>query len=210
MTVRLANLPIVAVMGGTTFVAVTAFVLAYDGSRGAATDAGIAQAGWYPFCIEGVIVCASVATLRLRRRVYPWLILLVFSGVSVAANVLHAWEQPGWMWWSLAFAAVPPLALPICVHLLLMVGRGGAPAALGGTVRGTSRGESDPRAGDTSQAGESEPDPLLLVGQAVAADVHKRGERLTRRRLIDGIRERGHTVSTTRATELLNRLRDAA
>ena len=117
-----AVLSLAAVMAGTAFVAVTAFVLAYDGSAGAARDAGIAKAGWYPWCIEGVIVCASVATLTLKRR-YPWLILLSFTAVSVAANVLHAWKQPGWQWWSLAFAAVPPLALPICVHLLLMVGR---------------------------------------------------------------------------------------
>lgn len=112
-----------AIVAGTAFVAVTAFVLAYDGSRGAAVDAGIQAAAWYPFCIEGVIVCASVATLALARRAYPWVILLLFSAVSVAANVLHAWQHPGAHLWSLAFAAVPPLALPICVHLLLMVVR---------------------------------------------------------------------------------------
>ena len=163
---RLTNVAVLAVMAATTFVAVTAFVLAYDGSRGAAMDAGIEQAGWYPFCIEGVIVCASVATLRLRRRFYPWVILLAFSAVSVAANVLHAWEQPGWQWWSLAFAAVPPLALPICVHLLLMVGRPRGEAVAGSQeVReevadaggsGPLEPESDPSApGQAGQAGLS-------------------------------------------------------
>jgi hypothetical protein len=139
-------------MAGTTFVAVTAFVLAFDGSRGAAADAGIAQAGWYPWCIEGVIVCASLCTLVLDRR-WPWFILLAFTAVSVAANVLHAWEQPGWMWWSLAFAAVPPLALPICVHLVLMVV--GRPRGLvtAGSV-GTSSGE------EVTDAGGSGEDPV--------------------------------------------------
>lgn len=110
-----------AVVVATAFVAVTAFVLAYDGSRGAAVDAGITAAGWYPFCIEGVIVCSSVATMALAGRAYPWVILLLFTAVSVAANVLHAWQHPGTHWWSLVFAAVPPLALPICVHLVLIV-----------------------------------------------------------------------------------------
>lgn len=114
----------------TAFVAVTAFVLAYDGSRGAAVDAGIRSAGWYPFCIEGVIVCASVATISLPGRRYPWVILLGFSAVSVAANVLHAWQHPGAHWWSMLFAAVPPLTLPICVHLVLMVSRAHEPGVV--------------------------------------------------------------------------------
>ena len=152
MSRRLSWLPVAAVMAGTTFVAVTAFVLAFDGSRGAAADAGIAQAGWYPWCIEGVIVCASLCTLVLDRR-WPWFILLAFTAVSVAANVLHAWEQPGWMWWSLAFAAVPPLALPICVHLVLMVI--GRPRGLvaAGSVDASSREE-------VTDAGGSGEDPV--------------------------------------------------
>jgi hypothetical protein len=145
-------------MAGTTFVAVTAFVLAFDGSRGAAADAGIAQAGWYPWCIEGVIVCASLCTLVLDRR-WPWFILLAFTAVSVAANVLHAWEQPGWMWWSLAFAAVPPLALPICVHLVLMVI--GRPRGLvaAGSVDASSREEVTDAGGSGDFVPVRNPDP---------------------------------------------------
>ena len=214
MTARLASLPIVAVMAGTTFVAVTAFVLAYDGSRGAATDAGISQAQWYPFCIEGVIVCASVATLRLHRRVYPWLILLSFTAVSVAANVLHAWEQPGWQWWSLAFAAVPPLALPICVHLLLMVGRGDSKQAasdLNSEAANASGVEVREEVADAGGSGAEErpdpsaPDPLFMAAQALATH---NGGRISRRDLIAGLRERGHKLGTKRADELLKQLRE--
>lgn len=167
MTQRLSWLPIAAVMAGTTFVAVTAFVLAFDGSRGAAADAGIAQAGWYPWCIEGVIVCASLCTLVLDRR-WPWFILLAFTAVSVAANVLHAWEQPGWMWWSLAFAAVPPLALPICVHLVLMVV--GRPRGLvaAGAVGTSSREEVTDAGGSGDHVPVRNPDPPASTLPALA------------------------------------------
>lgn len=111
--------PAGAVVLATAFVAVTAFVLAYDGSRGAASDAGITAAGWYPFCIEGAIVCGSVGTILLRGERFPWVLLLVGTAISTGTNVLHAWERPGWEWWSLLIAALPPLALPACVHLML-------------------------------------------------------------------------------------------
>jgi hypothetical protein len=105
----------------TAFVAATAFVLAYGGSKGAALDAGISAqaAGWYPLCIEGVIVVASLATVVLPRgeRVLGWAVLLGFTGLSAAANVLHALDHAGHRWWSPGFAVVPPLALPLCVRL---------------------------------------------------------------------------------------------
>lgn len=53
-------------------------------------------------------------------------------------------------------------------------------------------------------------DELLLVGQAVAGELAARGDRLTRAALIRGLRSRGHPISTTRGSELLKALRDAA
>jgi hypothetical protein len=50
-------------------------------------------------------------------------------------------------------------------------------------------------------------DPLFLAAQAVASHLE---DRLTRRALIAGLRDRGHQVSTARASELLKQLRDAA
>jgi hypothetical protein len=52
-------------------------------------------------------------------------------------------------------------------------------------------------------------DALLLVGRTVAQHLEHEGERLTRAALIAGLHERGHAISTTRATELLRQLRAA-
>ncbi|WP_158220331.1 DUF2637 domain-containing protein [Kineosporia sp. A_224] len=49
---------------------------------------------------------------------------------------------------------------------------------------------------------------LLVVGQAVAADLHRIGQRLTRAALQSGVRDRGHTCSTARAQALLSAVRD--
>lgn len=105
----------------TLFVAATAFRLAYAGSKGAATDAGLmpSDASWYPLCIEGVLVVAAVATVVLGGP-YPWLVLLGFSALSIGANVQHAVDQPGQAdWFMLMVAAVPPFALPLCVELTI-------------------------------------------------------------------------------------------
>ena len=46
-----------------------------------------------------------------------------------------------------------------------------------------------------------------MAAQTVAAHL---GDRLSRRALIDGLRERGHKLGTKRADELLKQLRRAA
>lgn len=115
------RMPTAAVAAASVFVAVEAFHLAYAGSRGAALDMGVpaGSAGSYPWCIEGVIVVASTATLALPRgeRLLAWLVLLGFTGISMAANVLHSLDAAGHKVWSPYFAVVPPLALPLCVRL---------------------------------------------------------------------------------------------
>lgn len=116
-----AHVPAGLAGAGTVFVAATAFVLAYGGSKGAALDAGIspAAAGWYPLCIEGALVVASVSTVILRGkdRAFAWIVLLLFVAVSTAANVLHSLDHGAGHWWSPYAAAVPPLSLPICTWL---------------------------------------------------------------------------------------------
>lgn len=52
-------------------------------------------------------------------------------------------------------------------------------------------------------------DELVLLARAVAADLHRRGRRLSRDELARGIRGRGQTVSSARASELLRQLKAA-
>lgn len=65
------------------------------------------------------------------------------------------------------------------------------------------------RARPSEPAARADVDALLLIGQAVAADLAHKGEQLTRDALLAGLRARGHGVSTTRAGELLRTLRAA-
>jgi Protein of unknown function (DUF2637) len=53
-------------------------------------------------------------------------------------------------------------------------------------------------------------DELLPIGQTVAQELTAQGKTLSRRALQAGLRERGHSLSTDRATELLTRLESAA
>jgi hypothetical protein len=118
---RAAWLPALLAAAGTLFVAVTAFRLAYVGSKGAALDAGIPEgdASWYPWCIEGTLVVASAATVVLPKgeRRLGWAVLLAATGISCASNILHSLDHPDHHWWSPGAAAVPPLALAVCVRL---------------------------------------------------------------------------------------------
>jgi len=80
---------------------------------------------------------------------------------------------------------------------------------------------SPPRSGSEAGPGEVHSGPsrpetagsvadLLLVGRAVAADLAGEGRPLTRAALIAGLRGRGHRIATSRASELLRALKEAA
>lgn len=61
--------------------------------------------------------------------------------------------------------------------------------------------------GQTTGGTAGQVDDLLVVGQAVAADLARTGQRLTRAALQAGVRDRGHTLSTQRAQTLLTAVR---
>lgn len=62
----------------------------------------------------------------------------------------------------------------------------------------------------TGRTSSRDVDDLLLIGQAIAAHLEHKGQRLTRDALLAGLRARGRGVSATRAGELLRQLRGAA
>lgn len=217
----------------TAFVAVTAFRLAYHGSRGAALDAGIppGDASWYPWCVEGAQIAMAVATviLRGRDRVVAWVLLAVFVGVSTGANMLYAHDhgRPGW--WPLLVAAIPPLSLPagtwVTERIILVVlgspGADAGPAPVLSPAEGQDRPRTGEDRGDRAEDGQDraedredgpvpvDVDPLLAAGLAVLADLDRDGAPLTRSALIDGLRARDVKVGTGRATQLLRQLRAA-
>lgn len=182
LSARLApRVPSVVVVAAAVFVAWHAFRLAYAGSQSAAVDMGVPvdKAGSYPWCIEGVVIVASTATLTLRagERALAWTVLALSTGVSCAANVLHAISATGHHVWSPGFAVVPPLALPACVRLAERVAVSilHRPLIVAGPVDAavaSSRGAgpATPDAGAADPRGGASPTPDLAVSPGRAVD----------------------------------------
>jgi hypothetical protein len=106
---------------GVAGLAAGAFLLSYDALHQLARTSHVpAVLSWlWPVIVDGFIVVASLAVLQAvhteRRALYPWLLVLGFSGLSVTFNVLHA---PTNLVAQLV-AAVPPLALVLSFELLM-------------------------------------------------------------------------------------------
>ena len=107
--------------GGVCSLAVVAFLLSYDALHqlAVASDVPRLLAWLWPLIVDGFIIVASLAVLHAvlehRPSIYPWLLVLAFSGISVIFNVLHA---PPTVVGRLV-AAIPPLALVLSFELLM-------------------------------------------------------------------------------------------
>jgi len=103
------------------FLAGSAFFLSFESLKDLAVQMGIAeQIAWlYPAIIDGAIIVFSLSVLRanLTREwtLYPWVLVSVFTLLSVVLNIIHAQQQ------LLAqfLAAIPPVALFLSFELLL-------------------------------------------------------------------------------------------
>jgi hypothetical protein len=97
------------------------FVLSYDALHQLAVANHVPKPlAWiWPLIVDGFIITASLAVLHavLRRRsaLYPWLLVLAFSTMSIAFNVLHAPTTPV----ARLVAAVPPITLVLSFELLM-------------------------------------------------------------------------------------------
>jgi hypothetical protein len=111
-----------AVAFTTLLIAGFAAVLSYEALRLLAVQQGgiDPRLAWmFPLILDGTLAVASgltlYATLRGQRAAYPWLLVLGFTGCSIAGNIAHGQPTPiGWF-----IAGLPPLAFALTWHLLL-------------------------------------------------------------------------------------------
>ncbi|MAU01146.1 MAG: hypothetical protein CL608_28720 [Anaerolineaceae bacterium] len=103
------------------FLAGSAFFLSFESLRDLAVQIGVAEGiAWlYPAIIDGAIVVFSLSVLRANltreRTIYPWVLVSMFTLLSVVLNIIHAQKE------LLAqfLAAIPPVALFLSFELLL-------------------------------------------------------------------------------------------
>ena len=103
------------------FLAGSAFFLSFESLRDLAVQIGVAEeiAWLYPAIIDGAIIVFSLSVLQANltraRTVYPWVLVSVFTLLSVVLNIIHARQE------LLAqfLAAIPPIALFLSFELLL-------------------------------------------------------------------------------------------
>jgi uncharacterized protein YoxC len=101
--------------------AVSAFVLSYDALHGLAADNGVKAnlAPIFPFVVDGFLVVASLSVLRNsllgERALYQWGLVILFTGASIAFNIIHAPSN----WLARSIGAMPPVALALAFELLM-------------------------------------------------------------------------------------------
>lgn len=114
---------------GTVFIAVGAFWLSFTALTDLADASGIAatQAWAWPLIVDGIIVVGTVAVVALagqRGAWYPWMLLMIGTAVSVAANSIHAVvaaDADVLPVLAASVAAVPPLVLLAITHLTVVL-----------------------------------------------------------------------------------------
>jgi hypothetical protein len=106
---------------GVLGLAVAGFTMSYDALHSLALTQGVppALAWMWPLVVDGFIVVASLSVVRAvadgRHSVYPWVLVLAFSSILVAFNVVHA--APTMV--ARFVAAIPPTALVLSFELLM-------------------------------------------------------------------------------------------
>lgn len=158
--------------------------MSYDALHSLAVEQGVQAAlAWlWPLVVDGFIVVASLSVVRAfadgRRATYPWVLVLAFSGISVAFNVVHA--APTLV--ARLVAAIPPAALVLSFELLMRQLRaalrsGTKPAALikPQLVVNAAPGTPEPR-GDLPAS--SPGSPLIERARDIYAAHHRANQRV--------------------------------
>lgn len=118
--------------GIVVLVAVGAAVLSFDALTALAAASGVpSQLSWvWAVVVDGFILVSTLAAFALRDRsgrakYYAWTTLGVFVIISILGNAWHAvivkqfFELPIWV--AVIVTAIPPLALFLAIHLLIIM-----------------------------------------------------------------------------------------
>ena len=163
---------------GVVLLAGGGFAMSYGALHGLALAEGVdpALAWMWPLIVDGFIVVASLAVLHavLERRstLYPWCLVLGFSAISVAFNVLHAAPTPV----ARLVGAVPPLALVLSLELLMRQTR----AALEQPARGKPASPARPSLEVVRPSGDIAANASALIRQHRQAGRRLTGSMLAR------------------------------
>lgn len=127
---RRRQAPLWPLMALTVAIALMAFILSFDALRTLAVACGV-QPGlsWmFPLIIDAPVLAFTWATWVFKTRglgqAYPWVMLLVFSAVSLVGNALHAHpvETNGLLlpdWGASLLMTMPPVALLATSHMIV-------------------------------------------------------------------------------------------
>jgi hypothetical protein len=138
----------------------------------------------WPLVVDGFIVVASLSVVRAvadgRRASYPWLLVLIFSAISVTFNVVHATPTAV----ARFVAAIPPTALVLSFELLMRQLRyqlktNPAPSRDGVEPRAASSPAPVPPRLTNDAARAAGRQSLLDKARHIHADQERHGTRLT-------------------------------
>lgn len=154
-TIAFGVLAGVVASAGTLAVTVAGFALSYDAIRAVGIASRIrAELAWLlPVSVDGAMAVATIAAVVLRRMTgrtawYPWAVVLVGAGISVACNGLHALPSAGAHLViadgrvRFAVSAIPAVMLALSVHLLVTLVEAASVAGAGGPSVRPSIGSS--------------------------------------------------------------------
>lgn len=103
------------------FLASSAFLLSFDALKNLAQELGVSPSmAWlYPAIIDGAIIVFSLSVLRANLNqesaLYPWILVSLFTVLSVILNIVHAPKN----FLAQFLASIPPIALFLSFELLM-------------------------------------------------------------------------------------------
>ncbi|NKS29192.1 DUF2637 domain-containing protein [Rhodococcus hoagii] len=189
--------------GATYAIAGLAFALSYSQLADLAARAGYGDrmARVWPLAVDGLAVVATAAVMRLRDgRGYAWFLLIAATAVSAAsgavAHLVPAGPLPPVV--AAAVAVVPPLCLPLALHLAVLLRRDAA------AVVGTREAVDAAREGavvGASDVDAASADAVESVAVAAAAEAAT---------VVDAVRVTRADVAECEATQRVVTQSDAA